>query len=302
MQITEKIVCTAEDEHREEAKELASRLDIPFAAADAFSEDCDEILQLRVDERGLSMARGGMRLQCDLTKLLPRLRYNNLTHELVVRAAKNKDMQNSPFAIDATAGFGEDALLLAAAGFTVEMYEKDRIIAALLEDGLRRAARITARMHLHKEDSIPAMRRAGISDVPGQGTAVSGYETAAHAMGPVLRPNIVLLDPMFPERSGSSQVRKKFQLIHCIEQPCDEEEELLDAAFAAAPRKILVKRIEQPCDEEEELLDAAFAAAPRKILVKRPLKGAYLAGRTPSYSIRGKAVRYDCFVLTTCTK
>ena len=243
MQITEKIVCTAEDEHREEAKELASRLDIPFAAADAFSEDCDEILQLRVDERGLSMARGGMRLQCDLTKLLPRLRYNNLTHELVVRAAKNKDMQNSPFAIDATAGFGEDALLLAAAGFTVEMYEKDRIIAALLEDGLRRAARvpglagITARMHLHKEDSIPAMRRAGISDVPGQGTAVSGYETAAPAMGPVLRPNIVLLDPMFPERSGSSQVRKKFQLIHCIEQPCDEEEELLDAAFAAAPRR-----------------------------------------------------------------
>ncbi len=94
-------------------------------------------------------------------------------------------------------------------------------------------------------------------------------------MGPVLRPNIVLLDPMFPERSGSSQVRKKFQLIHCIEQPCDEE---------------------------EELLDAAFAAAPRKILVKRPLKGAYLAGRTPSYSIRGKAVRYDCFVLTTRTK
>ncbi len=142
MQITGKIVCTAEDEHREEAKELASRLDIPFAAADAFSEDCDEILQLRVDERGLSMARGGMRLQCDLTKLLPRLRYNNLTHELVVRAAKNKDMQNSPFAIDATAGFGEDALLLAAAGFTVEMYEKDRIIAALLEDGLRRAARV----------------------------------------------------------------------------------------------------------------------------------------------------------------
>ena len=45
MQITGKIVCTAADEHREEAKELASRLDIPFAAADAFSEDCDEILQ-----------------------------------------------------------------------------------------------------------------------------------------------------------------------------------------------------------------------------------------------------------------
>lgn len=268
------IVCTAADEHRRAAQELASRLDIPFTSADTISDDSDGILQLRLDEYGLSLVRGGMRLQCDLTKLLPRLRYNNLTHELVVRAAKNKEMQRNPLAIDATAGFGEDALLLAAAGYTVEMYEKDRIIAALLEDGLRRAAcvpelaGITARMHLHKEDSIPVMRKTAVSVVPGPETALPAQETS-------LRPNIVLLDPMFPERSGSSQVRKKFQLIHCIEQPCDEE---------------------------EELLSAAFAAAPRKIVVKRPLKGAYLAGRTPDYSIKGKAVRYDCFVLTTCTK
>ena len=44
-------------------------------------------------------------------------------------------------AVDATAGFGEDSLLLAAAGYNVELYEYDPVIAALLRDALRRAAR-----------------------------------------------------------------------------------------------------------------------------------------------------------------
>ncbi|MFR7797411.1 MAG: class I SAM-dependent methyltransferase [Collinsella sp.] len=44
--------------------------------------------------------------------------------------------------IDATAGFGEDSLLLAAAGFTVDLYEQDCVIAALLKDALDRAAMI----------------------------------------------------------------------------------------------------------------------------------------------------------------
>ena len=32
------------------------------------------------------------------------------------------------------------------------------------------------------------------------------------------------------------------------------------------------------------------------MVIKRPAKGPYLAGIKPSYSIDGKAVRYDCIV------
>ena len=46
----------------------------------------------------------------------------------------------------------------------------------------------------------------------------------------------------------------------------------------------------------EGLREAAIAANPTRIIVKRPLKGPYLAGRKPSYSLTGKAIRYDCFV------
>ena len=41
---------------------------------------------------------------------------------------------------------------------------------------------------------------------------------------------------------------------------------------------------------------AALAAQPRKVVIKRPAKGALLAGMKPSYSVAGKAVRYDVLV------
>ena len=162
-------------------------------------------------------------------------------------------------AVDATAGFGEDSLLLAAAGYNVELYEYDPVIAALLRDALRRAAKSSddalrdavSRMDLREGDSVSAMRAMAGSNEP---------------------PDIVLLDPMFPERRKSALVKKKFQLLQQLESPCEGA-------------------------DESELLEAAEAAGPRRIIIKRPLKGPYLAGRRPGYSITGKAVRYDCIVI-----
>ena len=172
--------------------------------------------------------------------------------ELLVKAAKIKGAPTEDLlVVDATAGLGEDSLLLAAAGFSVVMFERDKTIAALLEDGLARAAHderlssLVARMTLRKEDSIAALASGSM-----------------HA-------DVILLDPMFPARTKSASVKKKFQLIHGLEEPCTDE---------------------------RELLDAACAACPRKIVIKRPPKGPWLAQRKPSYSLTGKAVRYDCLV------
>ena len=48
---------------------------------------------------------------------------------------------------------------------------------------------------------------------------------------------------------------------------------------------------------EAGLFDAAISADPDKIIVKRPLKSDFLAGRKPSYTLSGKAIRYDCYTL-----
>lgn len=207
-------------------------------------------LELREGAAGLALAGDGMELTCDLARLLPRLRPDRLGRELLVRAARVRGVA-APTAVDATAGLGEDSLLLAASGFTVTMYEKDPVIAALLQDALDRAANdpqlsaIVERMTLVEGDSVAALRAMGAA------------------------PDVVFLDPMFPERTKSAAVKKKFQLLH---------------------------RLERPCEDERELLDAALAAGPRKVVIKRPPKGPCLAGVRPSHAVAGKAVRYDVIV------
>lgn len=200
---------------------------------------------------GLCLRAGGQEIRADLTAMIPRLSQRNLAQELLVKAAKVKGDRSTMLAVDATAGFGEDSLLLAAAGFHVVMYECNETIAALLADAMERAAdhpvlgSVVARMELIRGDSIEALRSM------------------------TTPPDVVYLDPMFPERTKSAAVGKKFQLLHLLEAPCPNE---------------------------EEMLAAAMAAHPRRIVIKRPLKGAWLAGVKPDFSMSGKAVRYDGIV------
>ena len=216
------------------------------------STGSDEVCatSLRRDGRGLALVGDGMELRGDFSQLLPRIRKDRLAGELLVRAAKVRGCAE-PWAIDATAGLGEDSFLLAAAGFRVSMYESDPTIAALVRDALARAqadpklADIARRMELFEEDSIEAMAHLGDT------------------------PDVIYLDPMFPERRKSAAVKKKFQLIH---------------------------HLEAPCQNEGALLAAAISASPRKVIVKRPAKGPHLAGVKPSHSLAGKAVRYDVII------
>ena len=199
---------------------------------------------------GLSLSDGKNTVRGDFTRLLPRVRRGNLSRELLVRAVKVKGI-GEPLVVDATAGLGEDSFLLAAAGCRVLLFEYDPVIFALLSDALERAkkdpetAPIASRMTLFPGDSIPAL--------------------------PTLtpHPDVVLLDPMFPERTKSALVKKKFQLLH---------------------------QLERPCENERALFDAALAAHPKRVVIKRPAKGPYLAGVKPSYSLSGSAVRFDCVV------
>ena len=206
---------------------------------------------LQMTEDGLALTQDGRTVRGDFTKMLPRLRQANLQEEMLLKAARIRNADHPLRALDATAGLGEDALILAAGGFQVDLYENDPVIAALLRDALRRALNeealkdIAARMTLHEADSIEAMK----------------------TLAPVY--DVIYLDPMFPAREKSALVKKKFQLLH---------------------------ELEKPCRDEEALLAAAMALRPLKLVVKRPLKGAYLAGQKPDYSLKGKAIRYDCFV------
>ena len=208
-------------------------------------------LSLIQKDEGLCLTDGELSIMADFRDMLPRLKKSNLEREMLVKAARIKGQQMPQTIVDATAGFGEDSLILAAAGFKVQLFEFDEVIALLLRDCLDRASQISelkdaaSRMTLNVGDSVKAMKELDFE------------------------PDIVLLDPMFPERQKSALIKKKFQLL---------------------------QRLESPCSNEDELFEAAQLARPKRIVIKRPLKGPYLAGKKPSYSLEGKAIRYDCFV------
>ena len=82
-------------------------------------------LFLRRDEQGLSLVSEDQILRGDFTKMIPRVKPGNISKELLVKAAKIKDADHELRAVDATAGLGEDSLLLAAAGFEVTLFERN---------------------------------------------------------------------------------------------------------------------------------------------------------------------------------
>lgn len=130
-----------------------------------------------------------------------------------------------PSVLDATAGLGRDAFVLATLGCRVELIERQPLIAALLEDGLQRAARneevapIVARMQLHSVDAIELMR---------------------HWRGEA--PQVIYLDPMFPHRDKSALVKKEMRLFRPLVGADLDAPALLEAALALATHRVVVKR------------------------------------------------------------
>lgn len=223
---------------------LSKRLNVPI------DSKLEGNLTLFLDSTGLSLVGYGLRYQGDFNNMIRRISDGRLQHEMLVRVSKTN--VESPKAIDATAGMGEDAFLLAASGYDVILYEQNKVIAELLRDAMRRAKKsavlksIVGRMHLIDDNSIPFLQNNEDSV------------------------DLVYLDPMFPSKNKTGKVNKKLQLI---------------------------QKLESPCTNESALLDAAISSHAKKIIIKRPIRGKYLADVSPNYSVNGKSVRYDCFVL-----
>lgn len=128
--------------------------------------------------------------------------------------------------LDATAGLGRDASLLAWLGAEVLAIERHPVVAALLQDALARAARdarvgpaLVARLHvLHAE----------------------AHSVLTDASRPP--PDVVLLDPMYPTAGRHAAPRKELALLRQLVGADEDAAELLDLALSVARRRVVVKR------------------------------------------------------------
>ncbi|AJQ96522.1 hypothetical Protein YC6258_04490 [Gynuella sunshinyii YC6258] len=123
--------------------------------------------------------------------------------------------------LDATAGLGRDAFVLASLGCHVQLWERNPVVHALLSDGLLRAeahsetAEIVTRMELC----------AGVA---------SAHKTSW--------PEVIYLDPMFPPSKKSAKPKKDMQLFHQLVQQDLDADELLPWALKTAKNRVVVKR------------------------------------------------------------
>ena len=165
----------------------------------------------------------GKALSCDFVGgvVQHRLRFGGGRGQDLPKAAGFK-LGINPHIIDATAGLGRDAFLLASLGATVTMIERSTDMHALLHDGMARAldaggvtAEIINRMTLIHGDAIQLLSE--------------------------LSPEIVLVDPMHPPRNKSALVKAEMRQIRSIVGIDDDQTCLMKTALAHASRRVVLK-------------------------------------------------------------
>lgn len=214
-------VDSAESEIEAAAKKLAQALDLPLAKTDAVIPG----LFLNVTVSGLMLRDGrDPRLgpvYVDFTHLDLRPYSSNLSRRQPLARALGKKAHNI---IDATAGYCQDALLLALMGFRVTAVERSAVVAMLAEDGLKRfeaqtGAALNKRLQLVNQDGR--------------------HFLAASAS----RPDAVYLDPMFPpKRKKSAAVKKEMRLLRDLVGDDTDALELFEVSRRVAQDRVVVKR------------------------------------------------------------
>lgn len=131
-----------------------------------------------------------------------------------------------PTIIDATAGLGQDALVLATLGCEITLIERSPIVTALLSDAIERA--------LAEAETTPIMARMRLV----QADACNYLLTLRESQ----RPDVIYLDPMFPSHNKSALVKKEMRLFQQLPGTKDNADRLLPIALKVALRRVVVKR------------------------------------------------------------
>lgn len=132
----------------------------------------------------------------------------------------------NPTVIDATAGLGSDAFVLATLGCKVRMIEHCLPVVQLLEDGLLRARAEAATIEIANRMQL--------------------YSGNALQLIPVLArnasPDVIYLDPMYPPRNKSAAVKKEMHMLQVLAGKGGDNTALLQCALKHAARRVVVKR------------------------------------------------------------
>ncbi|GAA5316310.1 MAG: class I SAM-dependent methyltransferase [Candidatus Pelagadaptatus aseana] len=244
-----------------QAQSIAARLGVPLVQALDWRDPSAPSFVLYLSEQGLSLKQTGKKAPGPVAAefvsgaVAHRRKFGGGKGQMIAKAVGLNKGGQTLAVFDATAGLGRDSFVLSTLGCDVTMMERTPVVYELLLDGLSRArttddpelAEILARMTLLAGDSLSYLQQLTDDD----------------------KPDVVYLDPMFPERSKSASVKKEMAAFHSV----------VGADVDA-----------------DALLPAALKAARFRVVVKRPAKAPLLNDQQPTYQLSGKTSRYDIYV------
>lgn len=164
-----------------------------------------------------------------------------------------------PRVLDATAGMGKDSFVLATLGCELTMIERSPIVHVLLQNGLVRAQEFA------REQDAELLQVINRMQLMSQDS-----RTYLESLSAEQFPDVIYLDPMFPERQKTADVKKEMAAFHSIVGK-DED--------------------------ADALLPLALAHVNYRVVVKRPRKAPFLNNQTPSYQLEGKSSRFDIYTV-----
>jgi 16S rRNA (guanine1516-N2)-methyltransferase len=247
------IVCS-HSSRKEQASALARETGLPllentsdnFDLQLCFDEDHVELFDTRLNT--------GIHVNFVAGALAHRRQFGGGRGQAIAKAVGLKK-GNTPDVLDITAGLARDAYILAALGCKVTLVEQSPLLYTLIEDGIRRgitehtsAEVLKNFISLIKADAVLYMKQ----------------------MDKEARPDVIYIDPMYPDKKKSALVKKDMQIL-----------------------QQLVGKDEHP----ERLLQTALAYAGKRVVVKRPIHAEPVGNVKPSTSISSKKTRYDVYLV-----
>ncbi|MFK5984688.1 MAG: class I SAM-dependent methyltransferase [Pseudomonadota bacterium] len=167
--------------------------------------------------------------------------------------------------LDATAGLGGDSFVLACLGCKVTLLERSPVLAAMLADALYRGQQseeiksIIASMQLIHADSVQFLCADKAKDKTNNEQQTEQCS----------QPDIIYLDPMFPDKKGSALVKKEMQYL----------------------QQLVGKDM-----DSSQLLSCAIQQAKYRVVVKRPIRAPLLDGQKPILQLASKKQRFDIYI------
>jgi len=247
------IVCT-DPARKEQADEIAGLTGLPLLG----QKSDDFNLQLLFDGNHLSLFDTALdtSIYVDFAAgaLAHRQQFGGGRGQAIAKAVGLKH-GSTPSVLDITAGLARDAYVLASLGCKITLVEQSTVLYLLVEDGIQRGL---------ANSTSAAVLKNFIDLVNDDAVAYMQQIDREH------RPDVIYIDPMYPERKKSALVKKDMQIL----------QRLLGSGENAEP-----------------LLINALKCAVKRVVVKRPIHANAVGNIKPDTSISSKKTRYDVYIV-----